>query len=409
MKIAICTIGSRGDIEPYLILGEYLNSKGHEVIVSSAKMYEELATKYDIQYKSFEGDYEAIADDEALKKEIGKNPFLVAKTLKNKVYPIIENSMESFFEMANWADVVIYHPKTMLDGICSGIQHKLIKAYVVPIFTATKYFTNPVLSFLHLPSFLNKISFYFNTLSFKAFSRPVKNFRLKHKLLDKNNILDTPVIYGISPSILTKPEDYPKDVYFSGFWFNEKEENLIDDNILKFLSDENKVLLITFGSMPYKSKISINDFIQAIIKNFNLKILIVRGWGLKNTEILQDKRVLAIDSAPFQSLFKKVDYIMHHGGAGTCTAALMAGKPQFICPVLYPFGDQYFWGSILEKKAVAVKPIPLKKLNIKKLIESIKKLCDEEIIDNALKMNSILSNENGLRKFLEIIEELKHK
>lgn len=153
MKIAICTIGSRGDIEPFLVLGEYLNAYGHEVIVSSAEMYQTIAAKYAVQYRRFKGDYESIADDESLKKEIGKNPFFVGKPLKNKVYPILENSLDTFYELANWADIIIYHPKTMLDGIFGQMQHKLIKAYVVPIFTATKAFSNPILSFLRLPYF----------------------------------------------------------------------------------------------------------------------------------------------------------------------------------------------------------------------------------------------------------------
>ncbi|MGD1840490.1 MAG: glycosyltransferase [Thermonemataceae bacterium] len=221
MKIAICTIGSRGDIQPFLVLGEYLSENGFQVKVASAKMYEALAANYKVTYQSFEGNYASIVDDEALKKEIGRNPFMIGKELKEKVYPIIESSLETYFDLVKWADVVLYHPKTMLDGICGTMQEKLIKAYVVPAFTPTKEFTNPIVSFLPIPKFLNKLTYLFNNIALSTFNTPVKNFRAKHKLAKGRSILETPVIYGVSPLILDRPADYPKDVFFSGFWMKD--------------------------------------------------------------------------------------------------------------------------------------------------------------------------------------------
>lgn len=44
MKIAICTLGSRGDIQPFLVLLQFLNQNVHQVKISSAEMYETLAS-----------------------------------------------------------------------------------------------------------------------------------------------------------------------------------------------------------------------------------------------------------------------------------------------------------------------------------------------------------------------------
>ena len=180
MKIALCTIGSRGDVQPFLVLGEYLSKQGHQVKVSSAKMYESLASEYDVEYVAFEGDYESIMDDSKLKKKIGKNPFALGKALKEQVYPIIENSLATYYDLLKWSDVILYHPKTMIDGIGSEMQHKLIKTYVVPFFTPTRTFTNPVLMFLPVPKFLNKLTYKFANAMMNSLSTPVKNFRKKN-------------------------------------------------------------------------------------------------------------------------------------------------------------------------------------------------------------------------------------
>ena len=35
MKIAILTLGTRGDVQPYAVLGQALRQRGHEVILST--------------------------------------------------------------------------------------------------------------------------------------------------------------------------------------------------------------------------------------------------------------------------------------------------------------------------------------------------------------------------------------
>ncbi|MEM8527506.1 MAG: glycosyltransferase [Bacteroidota bacterium] len=405
MKIAICTIGSRGDVQPFLVLGEYLNQNGHEVTVSSASMYETLASNYEVTYESFAGDYASIVDDEALKKEVGRNPFKVGKALKSKVYPILESSLETFCELATWADIVLYHPKTMLDGICESMQEKLMKAYVVPAFTPTRAFTNPILSFLPVPKFLNKLSFSFAGLVMNSFNALVKNFRKKHNIQQKKSLLNTPIIYGISPSLLERPKDYPKDAFFTGFWMKENLLGTLSEEVKSFIADDKRVLLLTFGSMPYKSDVDIKEFLNAITSNFDLKVLLVRGWGLKDANIPETDNILAVNSAPFDSLFPKVDFAIHHGGAGTTAIALKSGLPQMICPVLHPFGDQYFWGKQIEERGVGVAPVPLKQLSTKQLINSVEQLLVKDLTANANLLKREINEENGLSEAKKVIEE----
>ncbi|MGD1840491.1 MAG: nucleotide disphospho-sugar-binding domain-containing protein [Thermonemataceae bacterium] len=157
--------------------------------------------------------------------------------------------------------------------------------------------------------------------------------------------------------------------------------------------------------MPYKSEVDFNLYVKAIVDHFDLKVLVVRGWGLKGKEIYKNDQVLAIDAAPFTALFPLVDFVVHHGGAGTTAIALKSGLPQMICPVLHPFGDQYFWGKQIERNGVGVSPIPLKKLTVNKFIDSIRQLVDERLSIEADKLKQKLAAENGLLRAKEIIEK----
>ncbi len=405
MKIALCSIGSRGDIQPFLVLGEYLSKNGHEVIVSSATMYQPLAEKYEVSYKSFEGNYASIMDDEALKKAVGRNPFTIGKQLKEKVYPIIESSLHTFYELIQWCDVVIYHPKTLMDSIGYQWPEKLIKGYVVPAFTTTSQFSNPLVSGLPIPKFLNKLSYKFINAMIGTVKKPVNDFKDKRNLVKSPTILDTPILYGVSPSLVNLPSDYPSHHYFTGLWIRETVEQKISERVSEFMSDQRPVLIVTFGSMPYKSSTDINVFIAALQKDHAIKILVVKAWGLKETTIKESETVMAIDFAPFDALFPLADYIIHHGGAGTTATAMKSGLPQLICPVLHPVGDQYFWGNQLNKIGVGPKPIPLKKLTPKHLVAAFSKLSDPKMKLKAMDLKAKLAKENGLETAKEVVEQ----
>ena len=404
MKIALCTIGSRGDIQPFLVLGEYLAQRGHQVRVCSAQMYAGLAEHYAVEYVAFAGNYAAIADDEALKKQIGRNPFTIGKGLKEKVYPILENSLETFYDQLLWADVVLYHPKTMIDGIGSNSSHKLIKAYMVPLFSPTRAFANPILAFLPIPRFLNRITYKLANALLGAFNRPLKNFKKKRGLPVSKPLLDTPILYGISPSFLPRPQDYPANHYYTGFWTPPHQIAPLPKRVQAFMKTAQPKLVITFGSMPYRSEVDINDFVAAIQRKYEVDILIVRGWGLKNTAITESDTVMAIDHAPFSSLFPLATAVVHHGGAGTTAIALEAGLPQMICPVLHPFGDQYFWGQQLSNNGLGPHPVPLAKLSVASLLDGIATLLQEETQQKAAQLQLALATENGLETASQLIE-----
>ncbi len=81
---------------------------------------------------------------------------------------------------------------------------------------------------------------------------------------------------------------------------------------------------------------------------------------------------------------------------------------MFICPILYPVGDQLFWGKRVYEKGVAVKPIPLKKLTEKAFFESIQQLLEtERFYENAKSLAKELRREDGVLNAVREIERTK--
>jgi sterol 3beta-glucosyltransferase len=406
MKIAILTLGTRGDVQPYAVIGQALKQRGHQVTLSTAKNFEQLVKSYDIDFAPVEADFQELINSDEGKKMMKGNPFVVKRNLNTWVYPLITKSLTEFYKLAKESDIVLYHVKTLADSFADQFPHKMIKANVLPIVEPTSEFANPAFSGLPIPKFLNKLTYKFSNLSIKLLSKPIGQFRAKFDLPKKFKVPTVRNIYGISSEFLPVPRDYPKHSKFTGFWFSTSSADLTTD-LTDFISAGEPPLLLTFGSMPFKSKFDLQSAIIKLADNFDTRIIVVKGWGLDQTERLENNpNVKVIIFAPYEKLFPLTKAIIHHGGIGTTAECLRAGKPFLICPILYPVGDQKFWGQHAYKKGLAVKPIPISKMTEKIFLERINELLtNKKPYENAKQLQILINSENGLEKTIDEIEK----
>ena len=93
--------------------------------------------------------------------------------------------------------------------------------------------------------------------------------------------------------------------------------------------------------------------------------------------------------------------MIHHGGAGTTHAGLRWGRPTLVCPV---FGDQLFWGRMVERIGVGPSPIPLSRLNVDLLKAALRELQSKSLQDNAVALSKNIQMEGGAETAADLIE-----
>lgn len=398
------TLGTRGDVQPYAVLGKALKERGHDVVLSSAKNFEPLSKSYGVDFVPVDVDFQQLLESDDAKKMM-KNPFLAKKHLNKWVYPMMYNGLKTFYGLARESDRVLYHVKTLADNFADQFPEKMIRANVIPALEPTSEFINPVFSALHIPKALNRFSYNLTRLGLAMWKKPINQFRNEMGLPSKYKIPPLRSIYGVSKHFLDEPSDYPEQSKFTGFWTDKSNDELSHD-LLDFINAGSPPLLITFGSMPFNSKINLPAVLKKLIEETSSRLLIVKGWGLNDLSELEGSHdIKVISGAPYDKLLPLVKAAVHHGGIGTIAACLEAGKPFLSCPVLYPMGDQHFWGTIAFKKGVGLKPAPLGKLTESSLVNAVRKLLsDEQLYINSKQLMERLKSENGLDNAIQYIE-----
>jgi len=399
------TMGSRGDVQPFAVLGKALQQRGHEVTLASAKNYSSFIASYGLRFEPVEADFQEILNSPEGKKMMS-NPLSARKHMDRLIYPMIYDSLKTFYRVAGENDKVLFHVKAMADYFGEAMHDKLIRANVVPAIEPTSAFVNPVLSSLPLPSFMNRFSYKLSDLGMKMMSKPVNKFRQEVGITTKYKKPQLPSLYGISTLFLQQPKDYPANAHFTGFWSEDSATALAED-VLQFLDAGPAPLLITFGSMPFESRMSLPATLNRLTKELNIRLIVIKGWGLTDTAMLeQNSNIKVIESAAYDKLFPHVKAVIQHGGIGTIAACLKAGIPFFTCPVLYPLGDQHFWGMVAYNKGIGLKPVPLKKLNENDFIKAAKLLIESaDLYCNARILMEKLQGENGIVNAVHLIEE----
>ena len=403
MKITLFTLGTRGDVQPFAILGEALAKRGHIVTLCTAKNFRTLVESHNINFHPVNIDSEDMINSKHGQQIMKVNLFHLKRNLTQFVYPVIKASLNEFYKLAQQSDLVIYRTKTLADVFLNQLNCRAIRAAVVPAMQETTAFLNPIMSGLKIPAFLNRLSFKFNNLRFVFFKKPIDQFRSQHGLSDDvSNKQDIPGIYGISPHFLDRPEDWASHQHLTGFWFSSKK-SVLDPDLEDFINAGKPPLLITFSSMHVEKELS--SLIVQCINQIDERFIIIKGWG--EWDIEDSEKLKVISSAPFDALIPKMKAVIHHGGIGTTAECLRAGKPMFICPPVFPFGDQFFWGNLAYKQGVGVKPVPLSKLTESKFIKGVQQLVsDESIYHQSELLSHKINAEKGVENAVEMIEEL---
>ncbi|CAO3656755.1 unnamed protein product [Mucor hiemalis] len=409
------TIGSRGDVQPYLALCKELQKDGHRCRIATHPEYEDWVTHHGIEFRSIGG------DPGELMKLCIDNSFLSVSFIKEGTkffYSWFEALLQSAYDACQGTDAIIESPSAMI-GI--HMAEKLGVPYFrsMPFpFTRTTKFPHPfaVTQSSAGGRIYNDMTYVMIDMALWAgTSKHVNRFRrnvlkLPSTSLDRLCLWKVPYIYSFSPTVVHPPKDWPDFIHCTGYWFLDNPDKAWqpDPALVSFLEDDGRpIVYVGFGSIIVPDAEETTRIIVQAVLQSGVKAIICKGWSTRGKSDKKEDGVLLdqypgtihhLEAVPHDWLFPQIQGVVHHGGAGTTAAGLRAGLPTIIKPF---FGDQRFWGQRIEELQVG---LCLNKLNKGLLADALTTITQNKaMITKAALIGETIRKENGPRNAVENI------
>jgi sterol 3beta-glucosyltransferase len=185
------------------------------------------------------------------------------------------------------------------------------------------------------------------------------------------------------------PADWPPDSIATGYWLREagSDAEPLNPDLESFLAAGTPPIYIGFGSSVGPDPAHLAAVVSNAVQQAGVRAVIASGWGALRG-VQSNSNTLVIESAPHRSLFPRVTAVVHHGGAGTTAAGLLASRPTVICPFQ---GDQHFWGAAVHRAGAG--PQPLRDTNTGRVMHGL--------------VSDIATNPSLARRYKEEIVDLR--
>lgn len=406
MRVAIQTLGSRGDVQPYIALARALLDRGHAVQVAAPQQFEAFAAERRVPFAALPGEFLALLDTPDGKAAFGGREGLGAGLrLLKAIRPLLLRLLDAEWDAIRTfgPDVIVYHPKSLASvPIAAKLGRPCILAAPLPGFTPTRSFPTP-LSPLKSLGPLNRASHRLTshgaTLLFGRILRAWRASTLG--LPDQAKTQPDATLYAYSPTVVPVPPDWPAHVRVTGYWFLDHPDWRPPEMLQSFLDAGPPPIYVGFGSMPgLDAKHMARAAIDALERAGRRGLLAVGGGALEPDAVPATVHVLK--TAPHDWLMPRMHAAIHHGGAGTTAAALRAGIPMAICPF---FGDQPFWARRMFELGVAPPALDRKALSAQTLSAAMDDVAKPGMRARALELGKRIADEDGVGNAVRFIEE----
>ncbi len=414
MKIVILTIGTFGDVQPYVALGLGLKQAGYKVSFATHRAFSSFVFGCGLDFVPIAGDPQQWASGVELKSlaEAGINFRQWMNTLGHLAAPLMESILNSCWQASQDAEAIIYSPLAWAGySIAEKLDIPSFAACLQPM-TPTRYFPtvwSP--QQLKLGNTYNRLTHFFVEQAYWYFNKSyINRWRIEYLKLSplptfgpysEYRWKNQPFLYGFSSSIISKPRDWKDNAHITGYWFLPEDKNWKADNELaEFLSYGPPPIYIGFGSMPDRHPDELKRIFTKTLDNSGQRAVVQGQWAHGMNQV-KSNNIFKIDWVPHNWLFPQMAAIVHHGGASTMANALRAGVPSIVIPFSW---DQPFWGKRIFSMGIGPEPIPRGKLTAEKLSGAIAAcLHDRRVSEKTALLGRLIQNQNGVVEAVRII------
>ncbi|KAK9702810.1 Sterol 3-beta-glucosyltransferase [Basidiobolus ranarum] len=412
IHITCLTIGTRGDVQPYIALCKGLMKRGHRCRIATHGEYQQWVESHGIEFREVAGDP---AELMRLCVDNGMFSLSFIKEGISKFRGWLDDLFVTAWEACQGTDLLIESPSAMAGvHIAEKLDIPFYSCFTMP-WTRTRSYPHPfAVPDHHIGGSYNYMTYMlFDQVFWKGTGWQINRWRKKLLNLpstspDKMALHRIPFLYCFSTEIVPPAPDWPDWVHLCGYWFldNPDQSWKPPQSLLDFLNVDPKPVYIGFGSIVVQDPERMTKIIVEGVRRAGVRAIVSKGWSSRLQQEGKEPKeqvefpdfIYSLDSVPHDWLFPQVAGVVHHGGAGTTSAGIRAGVPTIIKPF---FGDQFFWGTRVQDMGIGV---CLKKFTAERVAQALQMITtDEKIIRRAQIAGEKVRAENGVENAINYI------
>jgi len=410
--ITLVTMGSWGDLFPFVGLGRALAAREHEVRLAASPAWEDVVTGAGVQ---FVGVGRRLGFEELRRHpEIFQRvPFGLRHALSRLVFDQIDELTSDLRDAMAGADLVVTHPAHVAAHNVAELLG--VRRLVATVFPGMIPSARTVPGGTRVGPWPGRPGRVANRLAWRSarlgtavlFDRPINRHRrqlglpeLRAALLELSLQAEAIMVMA-SPHVIEPPPDWPSSVRVTSFvaWDGAAEHPL-DDTTRVFLDGGAAPVLVTLGS---NGAIGPDDFFEPatrLVLHQGVRALVVTGPGGRADDVTGLDGVHVTEYVAFSEVMDRCRAAVHHGGVGTTVAAIRAGLPQVVVPKGF---DQPDTAARVEALGIGL-AVPWHKRH-RRLAPTLHQVLSEPLFgQQAAALGAVVREEDGATMSADIIE-----
>lgn len=393
-KIAMFTMGTRGDVQPYIYLSRALMRAGYDVTLGTHPCWRNLVEGAGVHFEPVGPDIDIEKETTIIRGKSTNGITSILKTM-NFIMKIIEGASDEVYKLCEGKDLIII-THSQMGAVEAGVLG-------IPTVNVTLQ-TEMIGEKLRKQKFGEKlIGGFIAKQAAKPTNKIRKLYGLKPVKSADEVMSDKLNLIPISKYVIDRNPYWEAKNILTGYWFEDEEEYTPDAKLEAFLAGGEKPVVLALGAMSFEAEADrkkLDMFVNAFSRTGCRAI--IQGFQKTLQDYELPDSMIAVGSVPHSWLFRHAKFVIHHCGFGTTAATMIYGVPSIPVPHVL---DQLGFAMQLEKKDVAVKPVKAKDLSEETIINAINEMNSTYAVKqrNAESISEKIHTENGLDEAVRLI------
>lgn len=414
-RIVLTTMGSFGDLNPYLGLAIELRNRGHQPVLATTPFYRRVVEGAGIAFHPIRPDGDP--SDPALMARIMDARRGTEFVFRDAVMAHLRDTYADVSAAADEADLLISHPLTLAVPIIADERRM---PWVSCVLAPISFFSPhdmpvmpgfPVIKRLEPVPGLARLMVAIARAISRRWVRDVARLRTErglpaggHPIFEGQH--SPRLVLALFSRLLADPQpDWPPNVRITGpVWYNGATPNALEPDLARFLDDGPPPVVFTLGTSAVGAAGTFYEESATAIAETGMRAVMLVGPyadNLPKRDLPDTVKIVA--AAPHGALMPRASIVVHQGGAGTLQQAMRAGVPMLVVPHAHDQADNAWRATALG----VGRTLHPRRYRASRVASELRRLAGEPSYgERAARVATTVTQEDGVVAACDAIDEL---